>query len=56
MVCGRLARRTDSVMFRKGKSRREYWVTLPKPRFHLFCTLVNIVLEESVRSELGGVH
>ena len=56
MDCGRLARRTDSDMFRKVTGSRETLFTLPKPLFHLFCNLVNIVLEGSVRSGLGGLH
>ena len=47
MVCGRLARRIDSVMFRKRTGSREFLFTLPKPLFHLFYNLVNIALERS---------
>ena len=56
MVCGRLARRTAWVMLWKGKLSIDTMFSLPKPLFHLFCNLVNIVLEASVRSELGGLH
>ena len=56
MVCGRFARRIDSVMFRKCIVSREYWFTLPKPRFHLFYNIVSIVLEGSVRSGVEGLH
>ena len=56
MVCGRLARRIAWVMFEKVIRSRKYLFTLPKPLFHLFCNLVNIVPEGSVRSGPGGLH
>ena len=56
MVCGRLARSNDSDMFRKRTVSRETLFTLPKPLFHLFCNLVNIVQEGSVGSGLGHLH
>jgi len=45
MVCGRLARRIDSVMLLKGVFIRETPFTLPKPLAHLFYHLVSIVLK-----------
>ena len=56
MVCGRLARRTASVMFWKRILSTDTMFTLPKPLFHLFCNIVNIVLEGSVRSGLEDLH
>jgi len=42
MVCGRLARRIDSVMLRKGIVIREILFTLPKPRAQLFYHIVKM--------------
>ena len=56
MVCGMLARRTASVIFRKPMLTTDTMFTLPKPLFHLFCNIVNIVLERSVRSGLEDLH
>jgi len=46
MVCGRLARRIASVMFRKGIAITEILFTLPKPLAHLFFTSLRLCLME----------
>ena len=43
-------------MFRKGIVSKETLFTLPKPLDHLFCHLVNIVLERSASVRRGWEH
>jgi len=47
MGYGKLARRIARAMFEKRILTREKLFTLPKPRAHLFCHLVDIVLPGS---------
>jgi len=55
MACGKLAVRIAWVLVEKGRLTRATLFTLPKPRVHLFCLLVRIMLEGGIGGG-GGLH